>query len=256
MKLLVQSDDYGISKAQALGCLEAIKFGIVKNTGIFVNLPWFEECAELIKPYINDICLGIDINLCAGYPLSDPSKISSLLQDNGRFLTSGMNRALDNESNNFDHVNCEEMFIEAEAHLQKYLKYFGKLPDYIQSHAYDTKKTSKVLDELGKKYGVPFTQTICEKYGMVESAYWYTQPITYETQKNSSLKDYILQDKENLLSKEYACIVCHTGYVDKELLDLSTYTIYRVKDLEAMTSNEVKNWIKDNNVELITYKNL
>ena len=52
MKLLVQSDDYGISKAQALGCLEAIKFGIVKNTGIFVNLPWFEECAELIKPYI------------------------------------------------------------------------------------------------------------------------------------------------------------------------------------------------------------
>lgn len=256
MKLLIQSDDYGISRAQALGCIHALEFGLLKNTGIFVNMPWFEECAELIRPYIGQIDLGIDLNVSTGSPVLDLKIIPSLVQTNGTFLTSSMNRALDNENNNFDHVNYEETYLEMDAQIQKYIKYFDRLPDYLQGHAYESPTTIKVIKDLGKKYGIKDTPSICEKYSMIESAYWYTQPITYDNQYKSSLKDYILQDKENLLEKEVACIVCHVGYVDRALMDLSTYNIYRVNDLYALTCNEVKQWIKDNDVELITYKNI
>ena len=40
------------------------------------------------------------------------------------------------------------------------------------------------------------------------------------------------------------------------LFDLSSFNLCRVKDLEALTSEEVKTWIKENHVELITYKDL
>lgn len=256
MKLLIQSDDYGISKAQALGCIEAIKYGLLKNTGIFVNMPWFEECAELIKPYINSIDLGIDLNLSTGSPLLSPKEIPSLCQKNGIFLTSSMNRALDTKDNNYDHMNYEEAYKECEAQINKYIDYFKRLPDYIQAHAYVADTVTKVQHDLSIKYNIPYTHDVVEKYGMKESDYWYTQPITYENQYKSSLKEYILQDKENLLSKEVACIVCHVGYVDRELMDLSTYNIYRLNDLDALTSEEVKQWVTDNKVELVTYKNI
>lgn len=256
MKLLIQSDDYGISKAQALGCIEAIKFGLLKNTGIFVNMSWFEDCAELIKPYIGHINLGIDLNVSTGSPVLNPKLIPSLVQDNGTFLTSSMNRSLDNETNNFDHVNYEDTYKEMDAQIQKYIKYFDRLPDYLQGHAYESPTTIKVIKDLGKKYEIKDTPSMCEKYSMVESAYWYNQPITYENQYKSSLKEYILQDKENLLNKEYACIVCHVGYVDRALMDLSTYNIYRVNDLDALTSEEVKRWIENNDVELISYNDI
>lgn len=256
MKLLIQSDDYGISKAQALGCIEAIKFGLLKNTGIFVNMPWFEECAELIKPYTGHIDLGIDLNVSTGSPITNPKDIPSLVQNNGTFLTSSMNRALDNESNNFDHVNYEETYLEMDAQIQKYINYFSRLPDYLQAHAYEPPTTQKVIKDLGKKYGIKDTISMCDKYSMIESAYWYTQPITYDNQLKASLKEYILLDKENLLDKEVACIVCHVGYVDRALMDLSTYNIYRLNDLAALTDEEVKQWVIDNNVELITYKDI
>ncbi|MNF04239.1 Chitooligosaccharide deacetylase [compost metagenome] len=46
------------------------------------------------------------------------------------------------------------------------------------------------------------------------------------------------------------------GYVDRELMDISTYNIYRLNDLDAVTSPEIINWVKENNVELITYNDI
>ena len=49
---------------------------------------------------------------------------------------------------------------------------------------------------------------------------------------------------------------CHPGYVDAELLTLTTLSLERCKDAEMMMSDRVKQWVKDNNVELITYRDL
>ena len=62
MKLLIQSDDFGITRAVSQGCIFGIQNGVIKNTGMFTNMPWIEECVFLLKPYINDIAFGIDLN--------------------------------------------------------------------------------------------------------------------------------------------------------------------------------------------------
>ena len=76
MKLLVQSDDYAISPAVARGILYGIENGIIRNTGMFMNMPWSVECGKLIMPYLDKIALGIDLNLTTGTPLTKPDLIS------------------------------------------------------------------------------------------------------------------------------------------------------------------------------------
>jgi hypothetical protein len=48
----------------------------------------------------------------------------------------------------------------------------------------------------------------------------------------------------------------HPGFVDAELLGLTTLSLERIKDHEMMTSERMINWVKDNDVELITYYDL
>ena len=46
------------------------------------------------------------------------------------------------------------------------------------------------------------------------------------------------------------------GFVDHNLMKLSSYNLYRISDLEAVTSPEIVKWVEDNQIELISYRNL
>lgn len=257
MKLLVQSDDFGITPAVSLGIIEAIKNGIVRNTGLFANMTWADECVEMIKPYLDKISFGIDLNMSAGPPVLPVDKVPGLVQKNGLFLTSAMNRALDTDENNHDHVVYEEVYQEFDAQIQKYIKLVGKAPDYIHGHAYGTRTTWRIMEELAQKYRRPFTSSILwdkrMKSGNME---WYRFGNNMQDQFQDDVKACILEDRMGYLNAEYGNIVTHCGYMDMKLLEYSSYTVYRIKDLEAMTSPEVKDWVKKNQIELITYKDL
>lgn len=85
-RLLLQSDDYGITHGVSAGILRVIQDGVIRNTGMFVNMESSKEAADLIKD--RDVCLGIDINYVAGKPITDPKKVPHLVDENGYFHTS------------------------------------------------------------------------------------------------------------------------------------------------------------------------
>ena len=264
MKLIIQSDDYGITRAQALGCLKGIRDGITRNTGIFLNrMPWNDEIIEWIKPYIDQIDLGIDLNCSTGWPLCDPSEVPSLCQENGRFLTSSMNRALDAAHPDHDHFNYEEIYKEYEAQIKRFIETFGKKPAYIQGHVYYTPTLKRAQDELAAKYGVRRSHDIIDEAvargiaaaGPNDDNSWY-QERTYDAQEKAHLEDYLLEDRAHLLGKEFGVITCHTGYVDRELMDLSTFNIFRLNDLDAVCSPRIKEWMKENNIEPARFSDL
>ena len=62
MKLLTQSDDYGFTRGVTCGILDAIENGVVRNTGLFVNMPESEHAASFIQDY-PQVCFGIDFNI-------------------------------------------------------------------------------------------------------------------------------------------------------------------------------------------------
>ena len=258
MKLIIQSDDYGMTKAVSLGCIEGIKNGVVRNTGMFANMPCIEECVELIKPYLDQIAFGIDLNSTTGSSLLNHDQIPSLTKENGQFYSSTENRLFDDEDNLHDHLRYhrDELYQEFKAQIEKYIALVGHKPDYIHNHAYGTETTDEVTRTLAKEYGVICTVGFMDREEVNNADMgWY---VWGDAQKQISEDPitYITEDKAHHLEKEYGYIISHCGYVDAQLLKLTGFNTCRAIDLEAMTSQEVKDWIDINHIDLITFKDL
>ncbi len=257
MKLLVQSDDYGMTRAVAAGIVQGIKNGIIRNTGMFINMPWSSEVVEWIYPYLDQIAFGIDLNASTGSALLSHDEIPSLTHEDGSFLTSRENRALDTDENDHDHVNYAELYKEFDAQIKEFVELTGRLPDYLHGHAYLTKTSEKVIMDLAEKYNRPYAgECIQRLYGRrYEKMSWVKMGNAAE-QLQSDLKGYIFEHNAEWLQSEMIYLVTHCGYCDSELVDMSSFNVLRIKDLEALCSDEVKSWVKDNDIELITFKQL
>ena len=253
MKLLFQSDDYGMTRGVAQGILHGIRSGVVRNTGLFSNMPWAEECVEWIRPYLDDIAFGIDLNASTGPSLLGYDKVPALCHEDGMFFTSRENRALDTEENDFDHVDYDQVFAEFDEQVQQFIRLTGKAPDYIHGHAYGTKTTARARRAIAEKYGKPLTADFPEGYMPMEKNSWYKGKTPEEQLCNDPL-GVITRDEAGLLRKELGYIVMHCGYCDRELFELSSFNTCRVVDLAAATSPLMKKWIKDNGIELIDFR--
>ncbi len=255
MKLLFQSDDYGITRAVSQGIIHGITHGVVRNTGLFANMPWAEECVEWIRPYLDQIAFGIDLNASTGPSLLGYDKVPNLCHENGMFYTSRENRALDTDENDHDHVDYDQVYAEFAAQAERFVELVGRAPDYIHGHAYGTKTTERARRAIADKYGKPLTTDFREPYQPMGAMSWY-KGITPEEQLHNDPLHVIINDEGGLLKKDLGYIITHCGYCDQELFELSSFNTCRVVDLAAATSDELKQWIKDNNIELIDFRQL
>lgn len=254
MKLLIQSDDYGITEGVSCGIIKAIQDGVIQCTGMFTNMPSSKKAAEMIKDV--DVCLGIDINFVAGKPVADPALIPSMIRPDGYFYTSRQRRQMDKECESHDHVNYEEALIEARAQVERFIELNHKKPEYLHGHAYGSPTTTRVMETLSKEYHIGISHVMLDANHAKMAKSWYSVPFTLEQQMACNTKEFLVSDKGEILGNEIAAIISHCGYIDAPLFDVTSFTVIRTKDLEAMVSPEMKQWIKDNDIELISYRDL
>ncbi len=264
-KLLVQSDDFGFTFGTTDGAIHAIKNGIIGNTGLFTNMPSSAYAAERVKDL--DVCLGIDINLVAGKPVTDPSLIPHLVDENGNFKSS--RRVLKEnpvyktdrylyifENDPFDY---DEVLLETENQVKRFIELVGRKPEYINGHSVITPNTENAAKEIALKYGIENRSSALyfdDKY--IDLAYFGDyEPSSFEEQLNMNYKDYILNKVlPNLSEEKISFFVGHCGYLDKDLLSLTSLTVQRINDVSMATDPEIIKYIKDNDIELITYRDI
>ena len=261
MKLLTVGDDYGFTKGVTLGIIEAIDHGVLRNTGLFTNMPSAKLAAELMKGR-DHVCFGIDFNIVSGKPVSNPEDIPHLVDKNGEFIRSGV-RIKDprwkTEEGRREMFPAEEVTREIRAQYDKFIELTGQKPGYLHGHSISYETYTEAISALAKETGVPFSQEIRAKFdfvGMKRPAGPVKKVFDPIAQLNKNTLQNVLNSSEELLAAEYASIGGHPGYIDAELLGLTTLSLERCKDLEMLTSDEIKAWVKDNNVELITYYDL
>lgn len=263
--LLVQSDDYGITRAVSDGILRGIQEGIIRNTGLFVNMTASKDAADRIKDV--DVCLGIDINYVAGKPVTDPKKIPRLVNENGCFFTSkeilkknvliGMDGIIYQFEK--DPYPYEEILLETENQVKRFYELTGKLPEYLHPHSICTPNTERAAEEVADKYHIFHSTKM-----MNDSAY-KCLPGAIALTKGASLEEQLRQDVEQefltislpeLKEGETGYYIFHCGYVDADLMEATSLNLKRMLDLKAALSERVKTYIKKNEIELITYRDL
>ena len=265
MKLLVQGDDFGFTRGVTLGIVDSIDRGILRNTGLFSNMP----SAEFAVGFMADrpqACFGIDFNLVSGPSVSDSKDIPHLVDENGQFIRSGT-RMKDPRWQSAEGRNemfpYEEVYREIRAQYDRFVELVGRKPGYLHTHSLHYENYIESIRQVAREEDVPFSQNIKAKYNFVALNNLKPRGLA-ATKKVFDPADQltknpaadVLKYSDELLKAEYANIGGHPGYVDDELLGLTTLSLERVKDAAMCMSPEIINWVKDNNIELITYYDL
>jgi Uncharacterized protein conserved in bacteria len=253
MKLVVSGADYAMTDSITDGCLKAIRDGILTDVGIMVNNDCTVRAVEEIKKYPH-VSISMDINLVSGKPVSNPNDVLSLVNSEGRFLTSTERKEIGLQ----EQFNYEEVYLETENQIKKFIELFNKKPIVLNPHSFGTPNSFRAMKELAKKYEIMLSMELFQDSRIKIPDGWYPTPImgprgiyTIEQQANTNVIKAIIEDKEKLLNYNYVLMLTHCGYCDGELIDMSSYNVIRGKEVQALCSKEVRGWINANNVELI-----
>lgn len=264
-RILVQSDDYGITRAVSDGILRGIQEGIIRNTGLFVNMESSVYAAERINDV--DVCLGIDINYVAGRPVSKPEQVPHLVDENGYFYSSREQLERNHLSGmdgliylfEADPYPYEEILLETENQVKRFRDLTGRWPEYLHPHSVCTPNTEKAAGEIAEKYHIFHTTD------MLNHPAYRCLPGAVSLSKGMSLEDQMKQDVEKeileislpaLQDGETGYYIFHCGYVDADLFQVSSLTLKRMLDLKAALSSRVIEYMKQNQIKLITYREL
>ena len=269
MKLLTQGDDFGFTRGVTLGIVDSIDQGVLRNTGLFANMPSAPFAVSFMKdrPFA---CFGIDFNIVAGPSCADPAKIPHLIDENGLFIKSGTrirNELFRTPEGREEMFPLEEVYTELRAQYDRFVEMTGRKPGYLHPHSIHPETYMESIRRIAEDEHVPFSHDIREAMGFREirdcpAAVRKTTKASGQKvfdpaeQINKNTTVLIMQCADWLAEGEYAAIGGHPGYVDGELMKWTTLSLERMRDAEAMMSEEVRNWIDENQIELITYYDL
>ncbi|MBQ2645620.1 ChbG/HpnK family deacetylase [bacterium] len=276
MKVIINADDFGMSRTVNQAIVDGYNNGILTSTCIMANMPSFEDAIRKLKD-IEGIGLGIHLNIIEHKTiLKTREKNSKLYDKDGKFNNGFIQMIV----KSFDDDFMFEVEQEFRTQIESVLEYAK--PDHLDSHVH-IHAIPKIFDlvcRLAKEYGIPCVRTQFEHIYFSGNKNVFLQPKYYinlikiailnfftlinkHTLTKYNLKsndcvigvgytsmmneDTIFQGVEKIKhSEEKLEIICHPD-LNKERL--SNYTEYK-----AVTNKNLQNYL--NNFEKISYKEL
>jgi predicted glycoside hydrolase/deacetylase ChbG (UPF0249 family) len=264
-RLLVQADDNGLSRGVALGIAESIRYGVVRNTGLFTNMPASAYALDLLGGLPDDgadLAIGIDFNFVTGRPLSDPRDVPGLVDADGAFVTSAarLGSGTVTGSSGFvtvfadDPYSSDELLLEATAQLEEFVRLVGRAPDYAHFHSLTTPHVEQVVTDLALEHGITIsTHVMAAPDSELLMPTWYRRPFPLADQAGADPESDVIDMLRAVAGDGVHVLICHPGYVDADVLDLSSFSLVRARDLAMTCSSRVRDALDELQVELVTY---
>jgi len=245
LKLIINADDFGYSRAVNYGIMDAHKMGILTSTTLMTNMPGAEHAVKLAKE--NDtLGVGVHLVLTCGRPLIQGHK--TIISENGDF------KKLSFYEQDFQ-VDLQEVYKEWKAQIEKFLS-FGLIPTHLDSHHHINSfgNIYNVFLKLAKEYNLPIRNNIKKQVYDISKDFKCTNFFAGELNKDMV---NIINIEKNFKDYRTVEIMCHPGYLDNFLLNSSSFTNLRLSELEMLIDKKVNEDIKSNkNIKLISYREL
>lgn len=247
-RILVRADDLGYSEAFNYGLARAVKSGIVRCVGVMANMEWAEHGVRLLEG--TDVIFTVHANICQGRPITDPSLVPSLVDENGIFKDKSLYREARE-----DFVVLEEAVTEVEAQYRRLVELTGRKPFMVEAHAVPSANFNKALHIVGQKHGLTLMEFVPGRGPKLGSYVMKFSMDSVNADYNpfESFKKAALQP---MAEDECAMMVLHPGYVDEYVLTTSYITTQRAMEVAFAINPEVPKWCEENGVKLMTYADL
>jgi len=122
--LIVNADDFGLTRGVSRGILEAHRRGIVTSTTVIVNRSI--DAALVAELKASGLGVGLHLNLTHGAPVSDPRHVPSLVDAEGRFVRDAREAAA--------RAKKDEARIELGTQIDAFRSLMGRFPTHLDSH--------------------------------------------------------------------------------------------------------------------------
>ena len=230
MKWIVNADDFGYCRGVNLGIIEAYKNGILTSATLMPGMPGFDHAVELLKENKGLGC-GIHMTLTAYEPVLKTHK--TIVDENGKFFKNP-------GKINLEKIDLNEIYEEFCAQIEK-AKLAGVEITHLDSHhhVHMQEALKPVIDKIREKYKLPIRGDV-----KLEGSF-------YGENANEDYLKSLYNEKEKITE-----IMTHPAYLDLDIYESSSYNTYRMKELKVLTSKEIKTFIKENNIELCSFKDV
>ena len=122
--LIVNADDFGLTAGVSRGILDAGARGIVTSTTALVNRAIDPELIDRLDA--SGLGVGLHLNLTLGAPVSDPRRVPSLVDAEGRFVRDAREAAA--------RADKDQARIELGNQIDAFRSLFGRFPTHLDSH--------------------------------------------------------------------------------------------------------------------------
>lgn len=240
-KLIMNADDFGMTQGNTIGILLAHAQGVLTSTTCMMNMPYAEFALKEAQKYPH-LGVGIHLVLTVGRPLIDGAH--SYVDENGDFI-----RPKDYPDGD-PHADKDELYREWKAQIEKFIEVAGHKPTHIDSHhhVHLLPWHVEVAKTLAKEYDLPMRQR-----EQVLDTYEYVRcdDRMYGDDANYDFVTSAFNTHEECLE-----FMCHPALIDQRLYDMTSYGLPRMKELELLQSNELREFIEKNHIKLINFSDI
>ncbi|MEI9854027.1 chitin disaccharide deacetylase [Enterobacter mori] len=245
--LIVNADDFGLSKGQNYGIIEACRRGVVSSTTALINGEAVEHAAQLSRD-VPELGVGMHFVLTLGMPLSP---MPGLTRDGqlGKWIW---------EMAEQDALPLEEITRELDCQFNRFVDVFGKEPTHIDSHhhAHMIPAIFPIVAEFAQRKGVAL-RVDREVPGVPDCAVKSTDGFSsafYGDEIDEALFLKVL-DESAARGEKSVEVMAHPAFVDNTVRK-SAYCWPRLVELDVLTSASLKYAIAERGYRLGTFRDL
>jgi predicted glycoside hydrolase/deacetylase ChbG (UPF0249 family) len=267
--LIIHADDIGVSHSENVATITAMEKGSVSSGSIMVPCPWMPEIAAYAQSHPN-ADLGLHLTLTAEWknykwgPVLPITEVPSLVNDRGFFP--------DNTEDVARNAKVSEVEKELRAQVER-AKQFGIDPTHLDTHmgtAIVSADIAKVYVKLGHDYKVPVLMNKVIATDMLK-----TDLKTLGAENNVLFDNFIMAQPDDYkggmkafytkalksLPAGLTVLLLHAAHNDAEMtavtIDHPDYGAdWRQADFEFFTSDDCRKLLQENNIKVITWKEI
>lgn len=263
--LILHGDDLGVNHSVNLASIDGLKNGHLNSTSIMVPCPWFEEIAAFFIEN-KEFDYGLHLTLNSEWKhykwdgLNGHHNAPGLHNDSGYLY--------DNVESVVEHASSEEVEAEIRAQIQKSLD-AGLKPSHLDSHMgaiFAKKEFLESYIKLGEEFKIPVFLPIPPEHPFAKDLLTPNSVIVNQLYMNENhleksnvfvYYDEVIKNLQPGLNE----IIVHLGKDNEELqatcVDHPYFgSSWRQFDWDYMTSDHLKNLLKQENIKLITWREI
>lgn len=271
-RLIINADDYGLSRGVNTGIIEAVERGSVTSASMMVNLPGFDEAVAAARS-CPSLSLGLHLNLTTGTPLTAAPTLTR--RKTGQFypLPLLIARA------SLGRVDSSEVAHECAAQVDRMVE-AGISPTHLDSHrhvhthpslwpAVIEAASSRGLSNVRVPTEPMRTNTRDWKATLKKTGLLMCSRLARRRAERNTVVQFFglsLQGGSAFAARLFALIpklpagttelMTHPGYADAELSEHDDYTWQREEELRVLCSKELRDLLLRNGIELVSFGNL